>query len=180
MNNNLEKITSLELTDPSRETATICESLEDQIRRVHDITAFYNKFFPKSPHNEKYKQELYQDESRKPIVLTITSNQEIVGLLESWVDQSDPTKRILSTILVDPRFRNKGYAKELFNQANQLAREDKENSIWVLHFRDSNREILEPMYASFGFGNLSQVGTYGNGEIKWQMKMIIQKQSKNS
>ena len=161
----------------AREKPVVMEESECDARKIHDITVFYNTFFPSSLQSEEYKLKLYRNKSRKPVVLSITANGKIVGLLESWMSKEDPKIRILSTILVDPEARGKGYAKELFLQADEQARKDGESSMWVLHFRDSNKESLEAMYTSFGFTDLKQNGAYKNGEIKWEMTMPIEKQA---
>lgn len=147
----------------------IIEDLSQHFLDIREITKFYNKYFLTSPHNEKYKLDLYQNRLRKPIVLTIKVGENIVGLLESWAYKNDRAKRLLSTILVDNNYRNMGYAKKLFDRAHTLASQNNEENIWVLHFRDSRRNSLGSLYRSFGFEEIKLAGAYNNGQVKWEM-----------
>ena len=128
--------------------------------RLSDVTEFYNKEFKKSQHSDSFKRSKY--EKSDSVILVALLNDKIVGLLESWVNDD---KRILSTIVVDSKYRGQGLFKDMFNDFVKKIKEDK----IYLHFRDSNRHYLETVYKSIGFSELKEVGEYVNGETKWEM-----------
>lgn len=149
----------------------ILKNLDNQIKNLPNITAFYNAFFLKSQHSPAYKLRMYQDKSRHPIILSINSGGQTIGLLESWNKRNNPKKRIISTLLIHPEFRGRGYSRKLFEQALKSSQEKSENPLWIIHFRDDNKERLQAIYSKLGFSNLNSQGTYKNGEIKWEMSI---------
>jgi ribosomal protein S18 acetylase RimI-like enzyme len=152
-------------------TPIILKNLDDQIKNLPSITAFYNAFFLKSQHSPAYKLKMYQDPSRQPIILSINSNGQTIGLLESWNKRNNPKKRIISTLLIHPDFRGRSYSRKLFEEAVKISQEKSENPLWIIHFRDDNKTNLQAIYTKLGFSNLKSRGTYQNGEIKWEMNI---------
>jgi ribosomal protein S18 acetylase RimI-like enzyme len=128
---------------------------------VQEVTEFYNKYFPKSQHSVNYKKNIYTKPST--IILIAIDQKEVIGLLESWLD--DDGNRLLSTIVIDEEYRNRGLFKNMFDRFKMLVREKK----IILHFRESNLQTLEKVYKSIGFSNIKTIGTYRNGELKFEM-----------
>ena len=64
---------------------------------LEKITSFYNTHFIKSQQKLKYKQKMYANTKRSPIILVIKDkNSEIIGLLESWNDKDNPSIKVLA------------------------------------------------------------------------------------
>jgi ribosomal protein S18 acetylase RimI-like enzyme len=134
--------------------------------RLSELANFYNENFPQTQHSLSFKKQKYSLPDTTILVALI--NDKVVGLLESWISENG--ERLLSTILIDQRYRQQGLFKSLFDD---FVKRVKENEI-VIHFREENKDKLEKIYSSVGFTNSELVGQYNNGENKY--KMIYNKQ----
>jgi ribosomal protein S18 acetylase RimI-like enzyme len=136
---------------------------------IDSITEFYNRNFPNSIHERRYKRFLYIKSQFKAIIIIIKENEKIIALLESWISPKRPDVRMLTTLLVDEKFRNRGLARLIMEKLFTLTESEKGEYAWSLNFRESKKEQLIPFYKSFGFEQPKLVGKYANGENMWEM-----------
>ena len=136
---------------------------------IDSITEFYNINFPHSLHERKYKRFLYIKSDFRAITLIIKNGEQIIGLLESWINPKRPEVRMLTTLLVDEKFRNQGLAKLMMEKLFTLTQNESGQYTWKVNFRNSKKEHLTQFYLTFGFKNPLLVGKYANGEKMWEM-----------
>lgn len=170
---NLEQnaIQEKKLTDESFEVLSV--NIDKNPSALGKIVSFYNKHFPDSQHSKAYKEKMYRNQARHPIILTIQDQGEIVGLLEGYDDKQKPNHTALATLAVASGYRGKGLAKKLFERFKQATISRGSQEAIILHFRDGKKEQLNQLYQKFGFSNLIQSGTYTNGEVKWEMSISL-------
>lgn len=138
---------------------------------VSAVTAFYNRHFPQSPHRFRYKQRLYSRKSWQPVILAVWEGDTPVGLLESWVDRHrESPSRLIATLVVDPKLRNRGMATRMIQRLLVTASGPSASPALVVHFRGKNKARLEPFYRRLGFVGLSGAGNYSNGDTRWEMQ----------
>jgi len=136
-----------------------------------EISNFYNKTFPLSPHTEEYKRKIYNYSSF--IGFKVIDDGEIIGLIEGW-EKDNVT--LLATLVVDEKHRGKRIAKMLFEK---FMKEVKTKEV-VLHFRDTKKDELIPIYTKFGFKVSDKRDlVYNNKEKKWEMSLILEKINNN-
>ena len=136
--------------------------------KIFKITRFYNGIFTNSQHRYWYKLKQYYNYSRQPIIIVAIKDDNVIGLLQSWkpkLNTGIKDTRLLVTVAVDQQYRSKGYFKQMFNMMLQRA---KQSNI-ILHFRQSNKNKLQPKYTKMGFKDIEIVGQYKNGQNKYQM-----------
>jgi len=130
---------------------------------LNDVVDFYNKMFPKSQHDLSFKENKYSQSNSIVLIAVDKEDDRVVGLLESWMSNGE---RLLSTVCVYEQYQGMGLLKRLHEM---FIKQCKDNTI-ILHFRDSNKAKLEKVYNNLGYTNLQDVGSYMNGEIKWEME----------
>jgi len=112
---------------------------------------------------------LYIKNKFREITLIIKHNEQIIELLESWINPKRPNIRMLTTLLVEEEFRNQGLAKLMMRKLFTLTKSERGQYTWKVNFRNSKKEQLIPFYLTFDFKNPSLVGKYANGENMWEM-----------
>lgn len=145
----------------------IVSDINQHLANIELITKFYNEQLPRTAKPNSHRLTLYQSSNHSPLILAIYEQDNIIALLESFLDTNNPSHhRLLSTLIVSPHHRNKGYAKKLFSQATLMSK----STSWIVHYRDSKRSHLEKFYKKLGFTDPHPCGTYGNKETMWEMQ----------
>jgi len=132
-----------------------------------EISEFYNKQFPLSPHSPNFKKTKY---TRQDFIgfKAVDADDEIIGLVEGWVNEG---VTVFATLCVDDKHRGKGIAKKLFES---FLKQVKTKEV-VLHFRDSKKDKLKDLYSKFGFKVSDKKNMfYSNNEKKWEMSLVLE------
>jgi len=133
---------------------------------IDDVTDFYNQNFPKSQHTSEFKLSKYNSPKSIVFIAVDETSGVVCGLIESWLSKDG--ERIFSTALIMKKYRSGLLFRKMFTKFLNECRKYRDKEI-IVHFRDSNKTKLEPLYKFFGFDDLEEDGTYQNGEIKWKM-----------
>ncbi|NQY80886.1 MAG: GNAT family N-acetyltransferase [Candidatus Caenarcaniphilales bacterium] len=105
------------------------------------------------------KNYLYRS-NNSPILITVKHQGEIIAFLDSY--KSNDKERILSSIAVNPKFRKKGIASEMFTSLEkEMKKNDPTTKKLKLQFR--SLELVD-FYSKLGFSKLFQEGNYSNGD----------------
>lgn len=136
------------------------------------LANFYNKNFLLSRWSNEYFYDFLNDENeRKMECCVLEKNRKIIGFILGREVGNIIDRYNLTTLLIDKKYRGKGYGKLLLDQFLKTMRKDKEISKVYLHFRDSND--FENFYEHYGFRKHRISGTYSNGEKKHYMEILI-------
>lgn len=137
---------------------------------LEEIVQFHNAGFPKSQHTFDGTLRRYIGAALPINILARDADTgRLIGLLESRY--SHDGVRQLSTLLVAEDQRGKGIARKLFEKMLEAMRKENHETTIVLHFRESEREHLEPFYAHLGFNPTALPdGVYPiSKEPRWRM-----------
>ena len=136
------------------------------------LAEFYNDNFPLSRWSEKYFNIFLDDKNaRKMECFVLEKNKKIIGFILGRKVGNIKARYNLTTLLVDKKFRGKGYSKLLLNVFLKTVKKNKSSRKAYLHFRDSNN--FEGFYKHYGFSGHRITGTYSNGEKKHYMEIKL-------
>jgi ribosomal protein S18 acetylase RimI-like enzyme len=140
--------------------------------RKKQLVDFYNENFPLSRWSEEYFSRFLDDEKRRKMeCFTIERNNKVAGFILGRKVGNIRSRYNLTTLLMDRKYRGKGYSKLLMEKFLKIVRENKSSRKVYLHFRDSNN--FERFYKHCGFGGHRISGTYTNGEKKHYMEIVL-------
>jgi ribosomal protein S18 acetylase RimI-like enzyme len=136
------------------------------------LATFYNKNFPLSRWSNKYFNIFLADKNaRKMECFILEKNKKIIGFILGRKVGNIKARYNLSTLLVDKKYRGKGYSKLLLNAFLKNVKKNKSSTKVYLHFRDSNN--FEGFYTHYGFSGHRISGIYSNGEKKHYMEIRL-------
>ncbi|MFA5777366.1 MAG: GNAT family N-acetyltransferase [Parcubacteria group bacterium] len=140
--------------------------------RKKQLVDFYNENFSLSKWSEKYFNGFLDDKKeRKMECFILEKNNKIIGFILGRKVGKIRFRYNLTTLLVDEKYRGKGYSKLLMDKFLKTIKENKEARKVYLHFRDSND--FEGFYKHYGFSGHRITGAYSNGEKKHYMEIKL-------
>jgi len=145
-----------------------------QVKKIKEkkLVHFYNSNFPLSSWSNEYFNSFLNDENkRKMECFILKRNKKIIGFILGRKVGNIRFRYNLTTLLVDKRFRGKGYSKLLLNEFLKNVKKNKSVQKVYLHFRDSNN--FKEFYKHCGFRGHRIAGTYSNGEKKHFMEIKL-------
>jgi ribosomal protein S18 acetylase RimI-like enzyme len=137
--------------------------------KLDDVVDFHNKYLPKNPHTLFFKRNKY-DKHNTVVYIAVSTENEVVGLLESWINEDD--LRVLITLIADEKYRQSSLSEKMFKAFLMDVKSRGEERV-VVHFRDSNKDNYINGYSKFGFTDLQEIGKYSNDEIMWRMSVTF-------
>lgn len=147
-------------------------SLKTKKLRKEQLANFYNKNFILSKWSEEYFNRFLDDKKeRKMECFVFEKNAKVIGFVLGRKVGNIKSRYNLTTLLVDRKYRGKGYGKLLLNEFLKTVKKNKSSQKVYLHFRDSND--YESFYKNCGFSRHRITGTYSNGEKKHYMEIKI-------
>jgi len=140
--------------------------------RKKQLADFYNKNFILSKWSNEYFYDFLKDENgRKMECFVLEKINKVVGFILGRKVGNIKFRYNLTTLLVDKKYRGKGYSKLLLDKFLKTVEKNKLSKKVYLHFRDSND--FEGLYRHFGFSEHRITGTYSNGEKKHYMEIKL-------
>ena len=140
--------------------------------RKKQLADFYNKNFILSKWSNKYFYDFLNDKNeRKMECFVLEKNKKAIGFILGRKVGNIKVRYNLTTLLVDRKYRGKGYSKLLLDKFLKAVKKNKSSEKVYLHFRDSND--YEGFYKRFGFSKHRITGTYSNGEKKHYMEIRL-------
>lgn len=142
-----------------------------KLRRERLIN-FYNENFSLSQWSKKYFNVFLADKNeRKMECFVLEKNNQIIGFILGRKVGNIKIRYNLTTLLVDKKYRGRGYSSLLLNVFLRTVKKNKSSRKAYLHFRDSND--FEKFYQHYGFSRHRITGTYSNGEKKHYMEIAL-------
>jgi len=140
--------------------------------RKKQLAKFYNDNFLLSKWSNKYFNGFLDDKKlRKMECFVLERNGKVVGFVLGRKVGRIKSRYNLTTLLVDKKYRGKGYSKLLMDKFLKTIKKNKETKKVYLHFRDSND--FKGFYRNYGFSKHRITGYYSNGEKKHYMEIKL-------
>ncbi len=135
----------------------------NKVGHIDDVVRFYNEYLPLSKHSSDYKARRY--ETSRTIILIVMDEDEIIGLMESWIATN---KRHLVTAITHKKYTKLGMFSKLFEIMKKELKKINCGKIYI-HFRNSNYDSHSKIYSKVGFKPVVHNDKYTNDEHMWEM-----------
>lgn len=142
-------------------------SSELSFEQSESLLLIHNKNFPFSPWEKQYLNEFLQLRNL-PICLRLKIDGKLAGFAIGKIDAKMNKYYVLHSLVVDEKFRGKGYGEALAKNFLKEVFRNVEIQKVIIHFRDSKN--LQGFYQKIGFQGHAIVGSYKNGEKKHYME----------
>lgn len=101
----------------------------------------------------------------------LEKDRQVIGFILGRKVGNIKPRYNLTTLLVDKRYRGRGFSNVLLNKFLKTIKKNKSVKKVYLHFRDSND--YKSFYRHYGFSKHRTTGTYSNGEKKHYMEITL-------